>query len=93
MNFRRLAVLSQGWIALVPQETKEYDFIGIFAGGQMPFVVRPVPDTKFHEYIGEDYIDCIMNGESWDENRLEYIHIVWQVIGDGVSIFERFGAG
>ncbi len=42
----------------------------------MPFVVRPVPDTKFHEYIGEDYIDCIMNGESWDENRLEYIHIV-----------------
>ena len=42
----------------------------------MAFIVRPVPDARLHEYIGEVYIDGIMNGEAWDKKSLECIPLV-----------------
>ena len=70
---RRLATTSTRFLAMVPEETMEDDIIAVFHGCNFPVILRQasISDSTSHargsyEYIGEAYVDGIMEGEVAD---------------------------
>ncbi|KAF2667369.1 hypothetical protein BT63DRAFT_426260 [Microthyrium microscopicum] len=59
---RRLAVTDKGWLGLVPEETTGGDIIAVLGGCGFPVVLRPVADGW--RYVGECYVDGLMDGEA-----------------------------
>ena len=58
----------KGYMGLAPPSTRSGDLICVLLGGKTPYVLRR--DGKgFHRFIGECYIEGLMNGEAM--NRLD----------------------
>jgi hypothetical protein len=58
---RRLATTENGFIGLVPEQVLVGDFIAVLYGCGFPVALRQVGEC--YQYIGECYIDGIMDGE------------------------------
>jgi hypothetical protein len=58
---RRLVTTSTGYLGLAPAELLEGDIIAVLYGCNFPVVLRPCED-KFY-FIGECYVDGVMDGE------------------------------
>jgi hypothetical protein len=71
---RRLARTEKGYLALVPELSRTGDYIALFRGGKMPFVIRE--RGKQWELIGCSYVHGIMSGQAWDEDECQEMEIV-----------------
>jgi hypothetical protein len=68
---RRLVTTSKGYLGLAPAEVLEGDVIAVLYGCNFPVVLRPCED-KFY-FIGECYVDGVMDGELMEaKERGEY---------------------
>ena len=68
---RRLVTTSTGYLGLAPAELLEGDIIAVLYGCNFPVVLRPCED-KFY-FIGECYVDGVMDGELMEaKERGEY---------------------
>jgi hypothetical protein len=61
---RRLCWTKGGHLGLVPRFTKQGDKVIVVPGSPVPFMVREVGKGSYH-FIGECYIDGIMDGEAF----------------------------
>ena len=76
LECRRLLTSSHGHIALGATEVEKGDLICIFAGGNVPFIIRQQGGTRLYKYICEAYVYGIMDGEAWDETKVEYFTLI-----------------
>jgi hypothetical protein len=68
---RRMITTSGGYLGLAPEEVLENDVIAILYGCNFPIVLRPCGES--YNYIGESYVDGIMDGELMEaKERGEY---------------------
>jgi hypothetical protein len=74
MGGRRLIRTQAGYIGLAVHSGEVGDYIALFKGARMPFVVRSEPDGW--RLIGDSYVHGVMHGESWqvDRCRTFWIH-------------------
>jgi hypothetical protein len=74
---RRLCWTKKGYLGLVPRFTRQGDKIIVVPGSSIPFVVRQVGMGSYH-FIGECYIDGIMDGQAFNDQGqgLEVIGLV-----------------
>jgi hypothetical protein len=65
-NGRRFFVTKKGYFGIGPAELEEGDEIYILAGGKLPFVLRPLPESQpdTFELVGDCYVHGIMDGEA-----------------------------
>ncbi|KXH32915.1 hypothetical protein CSIM01_07542 [Colletotrichum simmondsii] len=61
---RRLFVTDQGLIGLAKLSAPVGDEVWVLAGGRVPYVMRPVEDTKKFSLVGDAYVHGLMDG-SW----------------------------
>ncbi|KAF3005174.1 hypothetical protein E8E13_010644 [Curvularia kusanoi] len=84
---RFYATTRTGYLGIVPNDARIGDCIVLMPGGKVPYVLRPVEDSDStehsglveggrYEFIGDCYIHGIMNGEAWDESKLQDIILV-----------------
>lgn len=70
-RYRRLAVTRLGYVGAVPVTAEAGDWVSMFQGGRLLFVVRP--HGQEYEYIGHAYVHGLMKGEvleaSWYRPR------------------------
>ncbi|KAJ4376360.1 hypothetical protein N0V83_001643 [Neocucurbitaria cava] len=83
----RFFITKKGYIGLGPRNMRVGDSIHIFLGGNLPFVLRQVPEqigvtepqeTRY-EYVGYCYVHGIMDGEALegvDVDNLGYFNLV-----------------
>lgn len=71
---RRLVRTQAGYIGLAVHGAEVGDYVALFKGARMPFVVRS--NTDHWQLIGDSYVHGVMNGESWHADRCEpfWIH-------------------
>jgi hypothetical protein len=62
LEHRRLITTQTGYLGLAPDEITEHDRIAIFVGCNHPVVLRPHGDG--YRYVGECYVDGLMDGEA-----------------------------
>ncbi|KAI1438830.1 heterokaryon incompatibility protein-domain-containing protein [Xylaria sp. CBS 124048] len=82
---RRLCVTKNGYVGLVPSLTRIGDRVGIFYGGDTPYLVRPETNANTEEeasvlrceLVGECYMHGMMDGEMVrSENKPLWFHLV-----------------
>jgi hypothetical protein len=73
-HHRRLGRAANGWLCLLPQETKVGDVIILARGGRVPLVIR-WNEKAYYTFVGEAYIHGIMDGEAFDESKCVDIEI------------------
>jgi hypothetical protein len=73
-HHRRLGRAANGWLCLLPQETKVGDVIILARGGRVPLVIRS-DEKGYYTFVGEAYIHGIMDGEAFDESKCVDIEI------------------
>ncbi|KAF4634543.1 hypothetical protein G7Y89_g3566 [Cudoniella acicularis] len=60
-------------MGLCPLHTQAGDEVWIFYGGNVPFVLRPLTgenkEEGFYRFVGDCYLQDIMYGEAFDDNR------------------------
>lgn len=61
---RSFFVTEKGYMGLSPADTREGDLIYVLAGGQVPFILRPIMSKGGYSLVGESYINGIMDGEA-----------------------------
>ncbi|KAK5166139.1 uncharacterized protein LTR77_008400 [Saxophila tyrrhenica] len=63
-NWSRITVTQCGLLGRVPHGTQQGDVVALFAGAQVPFVLRPPgePETGF-KVVGPCYVHGVMQGE------------------------------
>lgn len=67
-------VSDDGRFGLCPWRAEKGDVIVLLAGGNVPYLLREVKHSEpgdhepFFEFVGECYVDGIMNGEFFEEN-------------------------
>jgi hypothetical protein len=63
---RRFFVTKKGYFGIGPAELEEGDEIYILAGGKLPFVLRPLPESQpdTFELVSDCYVHGIMDGEA-----------------------------
>jgi hypothetical protein len=71
---RRLGRTTKGYLALLPFDTDVTDVIMLLQGGKTPYVVRRKEGCW--EFVGDCYVHGIMDGDAWDESKLENIALV-----------------
>ena len=62
LQHRRLCISQAGILCLAPDEVKFGDTVAILLGCNYPVLLRPFEDG--YKYVGECYVDVIMNGEA-----------------------------
>ncbi|PQE21336.1 Heterokaryon incompatibility protein [Rutstroemia sp. NJR-2017a WRK4] len=78
---RRMGRTENGWLGMMPGHAKVGDVVILASGGRVPLVMRKKEtevdgvQEKRALFIGEAYIQGIMDGEMWDEQRCEDIEI------------------
>lgn len=72
---RRMVVLSNHYIGLVPAGSQKDDLIWILKGGKVPFVLRRVSGEDCWELIGEAYIHGIMQGQAFNRRKLQTVSL------------------
>ncbi|KAL2137335.1 hypothetical protein VTI74DRAFT_3275 [Chaetomium olivicolor] len=76
MDHKAPFMSKKGYVGLGPPKMMPGDMIVIFAGAHIPYVLRPSVDRDKHwEYVGEAYCDGVMDGEVWDESKLETFYL------------------
>lgn len=60
---RRLVRCANGKLATVPLRAQRYDIVCVLFGCSVPVVLREV-EADVYEFVGECYVDGIMNGEA-----------------------------
>lgn len=86
---RTFAITDRGHIGWVPEKTRERDSVVLFSGGKVPYVLREVDGsntshsstksgdgTRHFKFLGDAYIQGIMHGEAYDEQRLETVTLI-----------------
>lgn len=73
---RKLLISSLGHFALAATEVEVGDLMVIFAGGNIPFLIRPTDENGHYKYICTAYVHGIMDGEAWDETDLQDFTLV-----------------
>lgn len=68
---RRLFITSEGHLGLGPAGMMSGDVIALLFGGRVPFVLRRV-DGEGWRFVGECYVDGVMQGEVLGERGVEY---------------------
>lgn len=73
---RRIAISRNGFMGLVPPETKPGDHIAIIPSISTPYIIRPVPkirvkDRKDFCLVGECYVHGLMDGQGADQAMVE----------------------
>ncbi|KAH6644754.1 heterokaryon incompatibility protein-domain-containing protein [Boeremia exigua] len=66
---RKLGVLHNGLLALVPVFAKPDDLVYLLPGASVPFLFRKQDDHVV--FIGECFVQGIMSGEAWDEKSTQ----------------------
>jgi hypothetical protein len=66
---RCLCITQNGYLGLVPPNSRSGDSVAVFLGGKVPFVIRAV-DGDF-KLIGESYLHGIMKGEALEMKDVE----------------------
>ncbi|PMD57267.1 uncharacterized protein K444DRAFT_483861, partial [Hyaloscypha bicolor E] len=66
---RRFFVTKKGYFGIGPAELEEGDEIYILAGGKVPLVLRPLPESQPNtfELVGDCYVHGVMDGEAVTE--------------------------
>jgi len=70
---RRMIKTKKGLIGLAPKLARKGDFICLFKGGMVPFVMRKVKSRWV--LIGDSYLHGIMHGEAFEETKCETMWI------------------
>lgn len=86
---RNFAITERGYIGWVPSQTQKGDWVVLFSGGRVPYIIREVSPsstvytsdssnggTGYYEFLGDTYIHGIMHGEAYDETKIETITLV-----------------
>ncbi|CAO2658363.1 Nn.00g060860.m01.CDS01 [Neocucurbitaria sp. VM-36] len=86
IQWYRFFILKKGFIGLGPMNMRVGDTVHILLGGSVPFVLRPVAEQqgptgqpKRYEFVGNCYVQGIMDGEALagvDLDGLDYVHLV-----------------
>ena len=81
MEHKKPFLTENGYIGMGPEEMTPTDAVIIFAGAHIPHVLRRSSSQgpsgeKYWEYVGEAYCDGVMDGEVWDERKLETFYVV-----------------
>jgi hypothetical protein len=61
--FRRMAILSESRVAVLPGAARVGDKIAAFRGGHALYLIRPLPNQQTYRFIGECYVDGWMDGQ------------------------------
>jgi hypothetical protein len=70
---RRLARSSNGYLALVPADSRVGDSFFLLRGGRVPFVCRPRGSEW--ELVGDSYVHGTMHGEAWEESKCKDVNL------------------
>ncbi|KAI0117829.1 ankyrin and HET domain-containing protein [Nemania sp. FL0031] len=65
-RYRKLAVTEKGYVGAVPQTAQVGDWVSMFDGENLLFVVRQ--HRPNFEYVGHAYVHGLMNGELFDQH-------------------------
>jgi len=65
---RRMARLKGGDIAILPAAAKIGDQVALFYGGRCLYLVRPTKISGIYNFIGECYVDGLMDGKLMDDH-------------------------
>lgn len=60
---RRAGVTERGCLGLFPATAKVGDKLVAFYGGQVLYVIRPLSGNARHQFVGECYVDEMMDGQ------------------------------
>jgi len=71
LHRRHFAITSEERFGMAPALTQKGDWVVVFRGSTVPFVVRPRKDGHF-TLVGECYISGIMMGEALEDERFEW---------------------
>ncbi|KAJ5659082.1 Heterokaryon incompatibility [Penicillium longicatenatum] len=66
---RRLGRAANGYLCLVPATAEVGDKVILARGGRVPLVVREDGGTGYWRLVGEAYVQGIMDGEAWEEDK------------------------
>ena len=69
---RRLFRTKRNLLGICPYSSAVGDSVWFLAGAKVPFVLRPVADTKYHELLGECYLHGFMHGEINQFGKLDF---------------------
>ena len=72
---RQIVISSAGHICLVPEDAMIGDAICIFAGGNVPLIIRPKNPPDCQIFVGDGYVHGIMDGEAWNPEKLQYLEL------------------
>jgi hypothetical protein len=77
---RRFFVSKKGYFGVGPAELEEGDEIYILAGGSVPFVLRPSPESQPNtfELVGDCYVHGVMDGEAVTERTQRSDQSPWK---------------
>jgi hypothetical protein len=71
---RRLGRAANGWLCLLPSETNVGDVLILAEGGRVPLIIRR-GEGGITTFIGEAYVQGIMDGEAFDKGKCGEIEI------------------
>lgn len=71
---RRMGRAANGWLCLLPENSRVGDSIILASGGRVPLIVRAT-DDGYYTFIGEAYIHGIMDGEAYDAEACRDVRI------------------
>ena len=74
VEFRRLARLSCGRLALVPKASVDGDVVALCRGGDVPLLLRR--SGEYFEIVGECYVHAAMDGSLFEYNDCRVISLV-----------------
>ncbi|KAF2194769.1 hypothetical protein K469DRAFT_686732 [Zopfia rhizophila CBS 207.26] len=69
---RQFALTKEGYIALVPDGAIEGDWVCVFQGSKVPYMLRSDGNEKnlpFFRLVGEVYVHSLMDGEYLERNK------------------------
>ncbi|KAG4432561.1 hypothetical protein IFR05_011949 [Cadophora sp. M221] len=67
---RSFGFTKKGFLALVPSVCNAGDVVAVFAGGNVPFVLRGTGEEGQFKVIGESFVQGIMDGEAFENNPI-----------------------
>ncbi|KAK4203214.1 heterokaryon incompatibility protein [Triangularia verruculosa] len=65
---KRPFLTRKGYVGMGTENIGKGDIVVIFAGAEIPHVIRPHSNDGTYEYLGEAYCDGVMDGEFWTED-------------------------
>lgn len=73
--FRSWCLTREGYVGLMPQESRETDLIYILEGARTPFVLRRMEGSEDYMLVGEAYVHGLMHGEASQRNNFGFARL------------------